>query len=137
MSEVDHAVEDELECQTAVVNCRGFVGEIDDAVGIDVAEESDAFGPEPDGESEEESEAGAVAEEIQFVEFLAGAMGRFVVGFDNSGFVEEFFGEDVLRDEDQSCGKGFENAEKIAGKLDAAGENDAKGQRNQREVSGF
>ena len=119
-----------------MVNCRGFVGEIDGTIGVDIAEESDAFGPEPDRKGEEESKAGAVAEEIQFVEFLASAMRGFIVGFDDSGFVEEFLGEYVLRDEDQSRGKGFENAEKVSRKFDAAGEDYAKSQRNQREVSG-
>ena len=113
-----------------MVNCRGFVREIDDTIGIDVTEESDAFGPEPDGKREQEGKTGAVAEEIQFVESLARAMRGFIVGFDNSGFVEEFLGEYVLRDEDQSCGKGFENAEEVSRKLDAARKDYAKSQGN-------
>ena len=40
-----------------MVNCRGFVGEIDGTIGVDIAEESDAFRPEPDRKGEEESKA--------------------------------------------------------------------------------
>lgn len=92
----------------------------------EVVQKREALGPEPDGEGEEECEAGAVAEEVQFIE---GAGARLVavktVGFGAGGLVEELFGEDVLGDEDEGAAEGAKDAEEVAGKLDRAGEDDA------------
>ena len=94
-------------------------------------EEWEAVGPAPEGEGEEEGEAGAVAEEVEFVEFFGGVLcvgrrggggrGRGVVGFRFGGLVEEFFGKDVLRDEDEGAGEGTKDAEEVTAELDAAG----------------
>ena len=62
-------------------------------------EEREAVGPEPEGKGEEEGKAGAVAEEVEFVEFLGnvrcmgrrGGGRRSVVGLRFGGLVEEFF----------------------------------------------
>ena len=88
----------------------------------------ETLGPEPDGEGEEEGEAGAVAEEVEFVEGAgSGLVAVELVGFGAGGFVEEFFGEDVLGDEDEGAAEGAEDAEQVAGELDRAGEDDAEG----------
>ena len=50
-----------------------------------------------------------------------------VVGFGAGGFVEEFFREDVLGDEDEGAAEGAEDAEEVAGKFYGAGEDDAEG----------
>lgn len=92
----------------------------------EVVQEGEAFRPEPDGEGEEEGKAGAVAEEVQFIE---GAGARLVaveaVRFGAGGLVEQLFGEDVLRDEDECAAEGAKDAEEVAGKFHRAGEDNA------------
>lgn len=133
LAEVKNAVEDELQSQSAVIERRGLVHEIDGAVGVEVAEEAEAFGPEPKGKGKEEGKAGAVAEQIELVEF---ALRGNVVGFRASSFVEEFFGEYVLGDENDGGDKGAEDTWEVAGEFDGASEDDAKGKGDEREVSG-
>lgn len=93
----------------------------------EVVQEGEAFRPKPDREGEEKCEAGAVAEEVQFIE---GAGTRLVavktVGFGAGGLVEQLFGEDVLSDEDKGAAKGAKYAEEVAGKLNRAGEDNAQ-----------
>lgn len=49
------------------------------------------------------------------------------VGFRFSRFVEEVFGEDVLRDEDDGCEEGVEDAKEVALEFGGAGEHDSEG----------
>ena len=45
LAKVEDAVEDELECQSAMVEGRGFIGELDGTVREEVAEDGKAFRP--------------------------------------------------------------------------------------------
>ncbi len=58
------------------------------------------------------------------------------ISFYSSGLIEELFGENVLGDEDEGATESAEDAEKIAGKFDAAGENDAQCKGDEREICG-
>ena len=114
LGEVEDAVEDELDGEAAVVECVVVVDEVDGAVTKEISKKGKAFGPDPEGECEEEGEPRAVAEEVEFVEFAELGLAREAVSFGLGGFVKEFFGEDVLGDEDDGTTEGAEDAEKIA-----------------------
>ena len=118
-----------------MIKRRGLVSELYGTIGEEVPKKGKAFGPEPDGNGEKEGEGGAVAKEIEFVEFSGVGEGRAkVIGLNASSFIEQFFREDILGDEDKGSDKGAEDSEEIAREFDAAGEDDAKCERNQGEI---
>lgn len=67
---------------------------------------------------------------------LGGCWEGRTLGFDASSFIEKFFGEDVLSDKYDGASESAENAEDVTGELYGAGEDDAEGERDKREVGG-
>ena len=116
LAKVEESVEEEFDHQCAVVKGAAAGGEVDGAGEEEFVGYREAFGKQPDGCGEDEGTARTVAEEIELIEFAA-----FSYGFGAGGFVEEFFGKDILSDEDDGGDEGASDTDKVGGEVGGAG----------------
>ncbi len=80
-----------------------------------ITKKSKSFCPKPEWYGEEKSQAGAVAEQGQLIKLSRAS--QLPVCLSTGGFIEEFFGEDILSDEDDSATECAKDAGKISGEL--------------------